>query len=376
MNLLFSLEAAQPFGANKWHGGGKYAEIVFFRMIERGEKFSCYYDSEKWINPIVLDACRKHDITLFDLKKERLNVIIERNKIDVIYTSLLRGEVFNTTKARIIFPIHDMRGLSMPNDWMRLRYRQGLKGDIKSILQLLFHKFWLNREYRKNASAILNGNNSFYAVSYYSKYSLLSFFPELRESDIKVFYSPNTIKNNPSVQTKIGNYFLMVSGNRWIKNSLRAIMALDRLMSENRLKDYKVIVTGARANNFRYKIENKNRFDFIGYVDDKKLTELYANCFAFIYPSLSEGFGYPPVEAMKYGKPVIASPFTAISEICGNAVLYFNPYDWMEIYNRILMLLNNNIYNKLVQKSLERYDFILQKQDSDLDLLVDYITKG
>lgn len=378
MNLLFSLEAAQPFGANKWHGGGKYAEAVFFRMVERGEKFSCYYDSRKWINPLIIDACQKNNIPLFDLKGEKLDAIIKRNRIDTIYTSLLRGEVFDIANTRIIFPIHDMRGLNMPNDWMQLRYRQNLKNTIKSILQLLYPKFWFKREYRKNASIILDKKNSFYAVSYYSKYSILSFFQNLKDSDIKVFYSPNTTQDNSSVQINKGNkgdYFLMVSGNRWVKNNLRAIMALDRLMSENKLKDYKAVITGAKANNFRYKLKNKNRFIFIGYVDDEKLMDLYANCYAFIYPSLSEGFGYPPIEAMKYGKPVIASPFTAISEICGDSVLYFNPYDCLEIYNRILMLLNDNIYNKLSQKSLDRYDFISQKQDSDLDLLVNYIMK-
>lgn len=375
MNLLFSLEAAQPFGANKWHGGGKYAEMVFFRMIERGEKFSCYYDSRKWINPSVIDACRKNSIRLFDLKDERLDAIIKKNGIDAIYTSLLRGEVFDITNTRIIFPIHDMRGLSMPNDWMQLKYRQSLKSTIRSIIQLLYPKLLFKREYGKNSPIILNNKNSFYAVSYYSKYSLLSFFPQLKDVDIKVFYSPNTTQKNQSVQITKGNYFFMVSGNRWVKNNLRAIMALDRLMSENRLKDYNAVITGAEANNFRYKLKNANRFKFIGYVNDKELIDLYANCFAFIYPSLSEGFGYPPIEAMKYGKPVIASPFTAISEICGESVLYFNPYDCLEIYNRILMLLNDNIYNKLVQKSLDRYNFISQKQDSDLDLLVNYIMK-
>lgn len=362
MNLLFSLEAAQPFGANKWHGGGKYAEMVFFRMIERGEKFSCYYDSRKWINPSVIDACRKNSIRLFDLKDERLDAIIKKNGIDAIYTSLLRGEVFDITNTRIIFPIHDMRGLSMPNDWMQLKYRQSLKSTIRSIIQLLYPKLLFKREYGKNSPIILNNKNSFYAVSYYSKYSLLSFFPQLKDVDIKVFYSPNTTQKNQSVQITKGNYFFMVSGNRWVKNNLRAIMALDRLMSENRLKDYNAVITGAEANNFRYKLKNANRFKFIGYVNDKELIDLYANCFAFIYPSLSEGFGYPPIEAMKYGKPVIASPFTAISEICGESVLYFNPYDCLEIYNRILMLLNDNIYNKLVQKSLDRYNFISQKQ--------------
>ena len=373
MNLLFSLEAAQPFGANKWHGGGKYAEVVFLRMIERGEKFSCYYDSRKWINPTVVDACRKNNIRLFDLRNERLSVIVENNKIDTIYAPLLRGELFEIVNTRIIFPIHDMRGLTMPNDWMQLKYKQNLKGTLRSILQLFFHNLWLKREYKKVAPMILNSNNSLYSVSFYSKYSLLSFFPELKDEKINVFYIPDTTKYNPASTVSKGIYFLMVSGNRWVKNNLRAIMALDKLMSENRLKDYNVIITGAKASDFRYRLKNINRFDFVGYVDDNKLTELYANCYAFIFPSLSEGFGYPPIEAMKYGKPVIASPFSAISEICGDAALYFNPFDCMEIYNRLLMLLNEDIYKEMSQMSLDRYKYVQQKQTQDLNKLIDYI---
>lgn len=376
MNLLFSLEAAQPFGANKWHGGGKYAEVVFFRMIERNEKFSCYYDSRKWINPLVMEACKKNDVPLFDLKDEKLSVIVKNNNFDAVFAPLLRGELFKLTDTRIIFPIHDMRGLTMPNDWMQLRYKQNLKGTLRSILQLSFHKLWLKREYERVAPIILNSNNTLYSVSFYSKYSLLSFFPELKDDKIKVFYSPDTTKYNSASIASQGKYFLMVSGNRWVKNNFRAIIALDKLISENRLKDYNVVITGAKADDFRCKLRNINRFDFIGYVDDKKLTELYANCYAFIFPSLSEGFGYPPIEAMKYGKPVIASPFSAISEICADAALYFNPFDSMEIYNRLLMLLNENIYQELSRKSLDRFGFVSQKQKKDLDELIDYILRN
>lgn len=375
MNLLFSLEAAQPFGANKWHGGGKYAEVVFFRMLERNEKFSCYYDSRKWINPLVLDACKNNNLLLFDLKDERLVSIIRKHNIDTIFAPLLRGELYGLTNTRIICPIHDLRGLTMPIDWMQLKYRQNLKSTIKSILQLTFHKLWLKREYKKIAPIILNDNNILYTVSFYSKYSLLSFFPKLNDNTINVFYSPDTTKYDSISNVMQGKYFLMVSGNRWVKNNLRAIIALDKLISENRLKDYTVIITGAKIDDFKYKLKNINRFNFIGYVDDEKLTELYANCYAFIFPSLSEGFGYPPIEAMKYGKPVISSPFSSISEICGDSVLYFNPFDIMEIYNRILMLLNKDIYNSLSTKSIERYKIISTKQVQDLDKLIDFVFK-
>lgn len=375
MNLLFSLEAAQPFGANKWHGGGKYAEVVFFRMLERNEKFSCYYDSRKWINPLVLDACKNNNLLLFDLKDERLVSIIRKHNIDTIFAPLLRGELYGLTNTRIICPIHDLRGLTMPIDWMQLKYRQNLKSTIKSILQLTFHKLWLKREYKKIAPIILNDNNILYTVSFYSKYSLLSFFPKLNDNTINVFYSPDTTKYDSISNVMQGKYFLMVSGNRWVKNNLRAIIALDKLISENRLKDYTVIITGAKIDDFKYKLKNINRFNFIGYVDDEKLTELYANCYAFIFPSLSEGFGYPPIEAMKYGKPVISSPFSSISEICGDSVLYFNPFDIMEIYNRILMLLNKDIYNSLSTKSIERYKIISTKQAQDLDKLIDFVFK-
>ena len=319
MNLLFSLEAAQPFGANKWHGGGKYAEVVFFRMLERNEKFSCYYDSRKWINPLVLDACKNNNLLLFDLKDERLVSIIRKHNIDTIFAPLLRGELYGLTNTRIICPIHDLRGLTMPIDWMQLKYRQNLKSTIKSILQLTFHKLWLKREYKKIAPIILNDNNILYTVSFYSKYSLLSFFPKLNDNTINVFYSPDTTKYDSISNVMQGKYFLMVSGNRWVKNNLRAIIALDKLISENRLKDYTVIITGAKIDDFKYKLKNINRFNFIGYVDDEKLTELYANCYAFIFPSLSEGFGYPPIEAMRHYKIFCVNVKYRIQ----NRVLYF-----------------------------------------------------
>ncbi len=63
----------------------------------------------------------------------------------------------------------------------------------------------------------------------------------------------------------------------------------------------------------------------LGYVEDEILQWLYQNCFAFIYPSLFEGFGLPVLEAMSLGAPVITSNVSSLPEIAGQAALFIDP---------------------------------------------------
>jgi len=65
----------------------------------------------------------------------------------------------------------------------------------------------------------------------------------------------------------------------------------------------------------------------LGNVDDATLVALYRNAIALVFPSLYEGFGLPPLEAMRQGCPVVASLASAIPEVCGDAALYFDPTD-------------------------------------------------
>ncbi len=64
---------------------------------------------------------------------------------------------------------------------------------------------------------------------------------------------------------------------------------------------------------------------FLGYVSDEELAALYSSCFAFVYPSLYEGFGLPVLEAMTCGAPVIVSNSTSLPEVAGEAGFYINP---------------------------------------------------
>ena len=69
------------------------------------------------------------------------------------------------------------------------------------------------------------------------------------------------------------------------------------------------------------------RIRFLDRVNDLELVEYYSNAIGFIYPSLYEGFGLPPLEAQKCGCPVLCSDIPVLHEVCRDSVLYCNPYD-------------------------------------------------
>lgn len=85
----------------------------------------------------------------------------------------------------------------------------------------------------------------------------------------------------------------------------------------------------------------RERVLFTGYVTDEELRHLYSSCRAFIYPSLYEGFGLPPLEAMACGAPVIASGIAAHSEVLGAAARFFAPEDVEELAQTIVHLLSD-----------------------------------
>jgi glycosyltransferase involved in cell wall biosynthesis len=78
---------------------------------------------------------------------------------------------------------------------------------------------------------------------------------------------------------------------------------------------------------------------FTGYLADEDLCALYSSCAAFIYPSIYEGFGLPPLEAMACGAAVIASNIEAIKEVVGGAARLVSPQDTPELTRSLLELL-------------------------------------
>lgn len=374
MKLLYDLYTTQPTSSYKRHGGGIYGEIVFRRIIERGLPINCYYSSKRYLNDDIKQLIETHQIPTFDIEERNIEQIVKEEHITRIYSALphalrkFKGcEVYGT--------VHGLRPLELPTDRFFFKYNLSwnLKSLIKFTAKILFPKIGYGHEKRIFEDYFHNEKFNIITVSNHSAYSIKAYFPETKDKDIKVFYSPSTTLMEINKTIYKEKYFLLVSANRWEKNCLRAIMALDRLFSNGYLNGFKVKITGTKGKTFRYKMKNPDRFEMLGYVDDHELQQLYHDAYCLIYPSLNEGFGYPPIEAMHFGIPVIASSFTSISEVCGNAAIYTNPYSIEEIMNRVLMIADINFHQTHSNLAKQQYEVITKKQKSDLDTLINYI---
>lgn len=369
--ILFNLKVCQPVGDIKRHGGGVYGEIVLRRILERGLPVSCYYDAQKWLNPDLKDMLCKYKIPLYNSNEYTLNESAVKCQAKKVYSPIDLG-LDGITNCKSIVTLHGLRRIELPPDLYFFKYKSTFKDKLKFIIKTLRSSHY--KLLTKNA--LLDKNKVYVTVSEHSRDALKSYFPLLfKNKDIPVFYSPSTIGNScingHSFDEK---YFLIVSAGIWAKNGLRAIIALDRLFSAGMIQDYYVRITGTSDSLvYKYKLQNPNKFHFMGYVEDNVLCQLYHDAYCLIYPSLNEGFGYPPVEAMSFGIPVIASSFSSISEICDYAALYLNPYSIEEIMNRIIKISIPDIHAEYSERAKKRYADVYRRQKEDLDGLVDFI---
>lgn len=125
--------------------------------------------------------------------------------------------------------------------------------------------------------------------------------------------------------------------------------------------DVKLYVVGGQSRIYTTSIDELNqtafskRVKWLGRVSDADLRAYYANALCFIYPSLYEGFGIPPLEAMACGTPVIVSAIPSLSEVCEDAALYVDPYDAKDIAAKINSLVSNpELRDSLVKRGRKR----------------------
>ena len=95
--------------------------------------------------------------------------------------------------------------------------------------------------------------------------------------------------------------------------------------------DYYFVTLGYPFKKFKNQI-------ILPFLSDSDLRNAYKHCYAFVYPSYFEGFGYPPLEAMAFAKPVIASYSTSIPEILETAPIYIYALSIFQVFLKVLCL--------------------------------------
>jgi glycosyltransferase involved in cell wall biosynthesis len=154
---------------------------------------------------------------------------------------------------------------------------------------------------------------------------------------------------------KSSPYLLAVSSYTYHKNIARLIDAFSGLYKSGTINIPLIVVgdsyRGSGKRNFR--IISDDSIRFIGRVSDEKLVSLYQAATAFIFPSLYEGFGIPPLEAQACGCPVIASNAAAMPEVLGESALYFDPHNVSEMQDVICQIVtDSSLRQTLVKKGL------------------------
>ena len=230
-----------------------------------------------------------------------------------------------------VVTIHDVSVLDHP-EWFSRKYS-------------LWYSFLLPRLAR-NAAHILT-------VSEFSR-KRLSQTLGLDTNCISVVPNPLSPRFRPVKPTTIDqvlsrlalprNYVLSVGSLEPRKNIARLLEAWSLLLARKALaEDVHMIVVGGKSSLFRSVnfTSVPDRVLLTGYIPDEHLPTLYTGALAFVYPSLYEGFGLPPLEAMACGAPVVASHLTSIPEVVGRAALLVDPLEVESIADGIRTILEN-----------------------------------
>ncbi|WP_083498663.1 glycosyltransferase family 4 protein [Thermosulfidibacter takaii] len=284
---------------------------------------------------------------------EKVEIIESNSKIYSIkeqfelFSKIPECDIFWSPHYNIpILPIRAKKRMVTIHDVYHLAFQHTLP-----LSQRIYAKFMINQALQRSDIVL--------TVSEFSKQEIIKYAGTSK--DINAIYNgiePQWYEKQPLSLSERDNYITFVGNVKPHKNLVRALKAFS-LLRDKSLK-FKIV---GKKNNFITvdkeveKIAQKlgSRVEFTGYVSDIKLKELYRKAKLFLFPSLYEGFGLPPLEAMACGTPVVVSNTASLPEVCGDAAYYVNPYDINDIARGIeLVLKDEELQKELIQKGLKR----------------------
>jgi glycosyltransferase involved in cell wall biosynthesis len=155
--------------------------------------------------------------------------------------------------------------------------------------------------------------------------------------------------------------FVLYAGNIKPHKNLERLIEAYALMRKRGVEDVKLLIIGDEISKYpnlrrtvhRHQLHQHVRF--LGFVPDATLAVLYRLAKVFVFPSLYEGFGLPPLEAMAAGVPVVTSNVSSLPEVVGDAALLIDPLDAAAIADAMARVLRDPVLNAdLVRRGLER----------------------
>lgn len=201
---------------------------------------------------------------------------------------------------------------------------------------------------------VLRSSKHIITVSEFSKKEIVNYYG-IDSDKISVVYNAVSDTFKPNKTETKEHYILGVSSVTYQKNLHSLIRAFNMIDNPN-LKLY--LVGGVNRNFASVELLNdiKGNKNVIlkGRVNDKELITLYSNAQCFVFPSLYEGFGIPPLEAQACGCPVVCSYAASLPEACADSVIYCDPNNVDDIKEKIeIVLSDERLKNELIEKGFQ-----------------------
>lgn len=231
---------------------------------------------------------------------------------------------------------------------------------IPSVLTLhdtiFFHQRSLqNLYYRLTAPPAARHARLVITVSEFSKRDILANIPRLT-TPIRVIHSgPGSAGDNirdgrrrPAQAAATGRPFALALGARDPRKNMDVVLRAFAILARRGTPPLDLVIAGLddktmeRVELLTTEAGIRDWVRLLPFVDDAALSDLYADAVLFVFPSLYEGFGFPLLEAMSRGTPVVAAERTATPEIAGEAALYFDGYDDVALAERISRLMTSS----------------------------------
>jgi glycosyltransferase involved in cell wall biosynthesis len=258
---------------------------------------------------------------LFDVPR-----IVREKHARVYYSPFQEGMPFANTRQ--VVTLHDLLTFHFPEVYPRLKYY------FRWVLPL-----------------VLNSSARVIAVSEATKIDAEKIY-RVRGKTVVIhngcnFEVKKKITGKAAAKFRKGfgleRYVLFVSENRAYKNLKNAIIGFSRMKDPGLMLVVAGKTEGLNRDVVRLpgKLGITERVRFTGFVSDADLKGLYASAEVFLFPSFYEGFGFPPLEAMAMGCPVVASDRASIPEVCGKAAVYIDPDDPDSISGGLELVIGN-----------------------------------
>lgn len=379
--LLFDLWKAQPNSESKFHGGGEYMKSLlqsFLLVYGTTANIDVFFDTNLFMDEWVYELLCEYNIGIKHVSKnEELADLLTLGEYDCMYSGLPLDYDRKVVPKSVHFigTVHGIRFAETPTDKYEYKFYSGLRR-FKHFIN--YYRTDSLREKYSDYYENLKDLDEVICDSRHSKYATCALlgFPL---SSIKLAYCPPQRIESPEkpiqLINKIGNkkIILMVSCGRWIKNAYRAFKALDWLFSKGMLEDYLVVCCGLNKSLLFQELNNRSRFISLGYVSSSHLQYLYSTCSIFLYPTLNEGFGFPPLEVLRYGNTCVLSSVCSLPELYGDAVYYVNPYSEQEIASRIMEAADNPIPSETcIAKHIELNKKQTEGETALIDMLFEW----